>query len=97
MARMPVPSCSLRPMSLRRINRRIPIRVLRLLARCGLIPPHPLTLVGPHPLDRRAPVPVHQPQPHQVTLPVRLVVVLERGAVVQHRAVVEQGRLRFYA
>ena len=53
----------------------------------------PLTLVVPHSLDRRPSVPVHQPQPHQVALQVRVVVVLERGAVVQYRAVVEQGRL----
>ena len=52
----------------------------------------PFTLV-PDALDRRSPVPVHQPQPHQVALQIRLVVVLVRGAVVQHRAVVEQGRL----
>ena len=64
------------------------IRLLALLRRDAT-----LTLVVPHPFDRRPAVPVHQPQPHQVTLQVRLVVVLERGAVVQHRAVVEQERL----
>ena len=75
------------PPSPRVVNRRIPLRVVRLLVLLRRNPP--LSLVIPHPLDHRPPVPVHQPQAHQVTLQVELVVVLERGAVVQYRAVVE--------
>ena len=68
---------SWRSPSLRRINRRIPAGIVRLLVPLRHNPP--LTLVIPHPLDHRSTVPVHQPQPHQVALQVRLVVVLERG------------------
>ena len=52
----------------------------------------PLTLLVPHLLGRRPPVPVDQLVSHQVAIQVRVVVVLEWGPIVQHRAVVEQDR-----